>query len=107
MLRITITNGERAVLTVEGRLAGPWVDELARVWSAVAEEHAATTITVRLAAVTFVDAAGKALCRQIHAAGATLEASGCMTRALVDEITVGAAHARATAASIRRTDGAD
>jgi len=89
MLRITTSKGERATLTLEGRLAGPWVDELARAWNALAAGRAAATITVRLDAVSFIDAAGKALCRRIHAAGAVLEASGCMMRAIVDEIAAG------------------
>jgi len=36
--------------------------------------------------VTFIDAAGKELLRTMHTEGATLAASGCMTRAILEEI---------------------
>ena len=83
MLRITVTERpDGAAIVVEGRLAGPNVDELARCWDALP----APAGVVDLDAVTFIDAAGKILLRRLHRAGARLLASGCMTRAIVDEI---------------------
>ena len=87
MLRIT--NAVRAggvTVVLEGRLAGPWVDELARCWDALTATHRMGSICVRLDAVTFIDADGKALLRRMHEAGASLAGSGCMTRATLDEI---------------------
>ena len=87
MLRVTITTGTDGVtMTLEGRLAGPWVDELARCWEALMVTHAASSVRVQLDAVTFVDAPGKALLRGMHQHGAALAASGCMTRAILEEI---------------------
>ncbi len=89
MLRITVTarpDASGTTLALEGRLAGPWVEELARCWGSLAGAGDARTIDVRLDAVTFVDAAGKALLRTMHEHGSILAASGCMTRATLDEI---------------------
>jgi len=84
MLRITITNRPEGVtLALEGRLAGPWVHELAGCWKTIGN---ASAICVQLDAVTFIDAAGKALLRTMHDEGAVLAASGCMTRAILEEI---------------------
>ena len=88
MLRITITTRPEAVTVVlEGRLAGPWVGELAGCWKALtAATQEARSVCVRLDTVTFVDAAGKELLRTMHEQGAAFAASGCMTRAILEEI---------------------
>ncbi len=87
MLRITITTRPEGVTVVlEGRLAGPWVEELARCWRAPTATQDAGLVCVQLDAVTFIDAAGKELLRTVHTEGATLAASGCMTRAILEEI---------------------
>ena len=88
MLRITTTTrAEGVTLMLEGRLAGPWVDEFARCWKALTATQKAGSICVQLDAVTFIDVAGKALLRTMHEEGAALAASGCMTGAILDEIT--------------------
>ena len=87
MLRITNTmRPEGATVVLEGRLAGPWVDELARCWKALATTQDAGSICVELDGVTFIDAAGKALLRTLREEGAALAASGCMTRVILEEI---------------------
>jgi hypothetical protein len=87
VLRITITEGDDATtVALEGRLAGAWVDELGRCWRALKANRDGHAIRVQLDAVTFVDAAGKALLRAMQLGGARLGASGCMTRAIVEEI---------------------
>ena len=87
MLRITITTRPEGVtVALEGRLAGLWVDELARCWKALTVTQDAGSIRVQLDAVTFIDAGGKALLRMMHEQGAALAASGCMTRAILEEI---------------------
>jgi anti-anti-sigma regulatory factor len=59
MLKITFQSGslpEPAVLTLEGRIAGRWVDELRRVYD---EHHGvAHALTIDLREVTFIDQAG-------------------------------------------------
>ena len=87
MLRITNTTRPGGVTVVlEGRLAGLWVDELARCWRALTITHGVGSIWVRLDGVTFIDAAGKTLLRTMHEEGVALAAAGCMTRAILDEI---------------------
>ena len=87
MLRITnTTRPEGVMIVLEGRLAGPWVDELARCWKALTATEDAGSVCVQLDAVTFIDAAGKELLRTMHEEGAALAASGCMTRAILEEI---------------------
>ena len=87
MLRITITTRPEGVTVgLEGRLAGPWVDELARCWKALVATQGAGSVCVQLDAVTFIDAAGKELLRTMHEEGAALAGSGFMTRAILEEI---------------------
>jgi anti-anti-sigma regulatory factor len=88
MLRISNrTNADGlTVVVLEGRLAGPWAEELARCWPTLADTRDAGSISVELDAVTFIDAAGKAVLRRMHEDGAALRASGLMTRAIVQEI---------------------
>ncbi len=87
MLRITSTTRPDGVMVVlEGRLAGPWVDELAQCWKALTIGQDAGSVCVQLDGVTFIDGAGKALLRTMHEKGAALAASGCMTRAILEDI---------------------
>ena len=61
MLRITSTRrAEGTAVAFEGRLAGPWMDELARAWKSLTAAQDARSVSVLLHAVTFVDPAGKA-----------------------------------------------
>jgi len=89
MLRITSRTeaGGLTVVVLEGRLAGPWAEELARCWATLVATHDAGSISVALDAVTFIDAAGKSVLRTMHENGAALTASGPMTCAILEEIT--------------------
>jgi anti-anti-sigma regulatory factor len=87
MLKITtLTNAESIALRLEGRLAGPWVQELERCWDSVVGSTTNHPLTVDLSAVTYVDSAGKDLLKKIHKQGARLVASGCLTSCIVNEI---------------------
>lgn len=89
MLKITgqhDTGTKSISLIVEGRLAGPWVEELNRSWCKLTgsqREHA----IIDLSGVTFIDATGKALLDRLWKQGARLRATGCLTRCIVEEIT--------------------
>jgi hypothetical protein len=87
MLRITIHYGP-ATLTfqLEGKLAGPWVQELADCWKRTWTSHRKPGLRFDLTGVTFVDAGGKAFLAAMHTEGAELLASGCLMRAVVAEI---------------------
>jgi len=87
MLRITLDKNSRATtLRLEGRLTGPWVDELERTWRALASDPIDGRVSVDLTDVTFVGEAGKKLLEAMYGEGAKLKASSCVTRRLVDEI---------------------
>jgi anti-anti-sigma regulatory factor len=73
------------VLVLEGRLAGPWVEELRTYCRRVVETDRWCTM-IDLTGVTFVDAEGKALLAQLWQQGVELRASGCLTRCLVEDI---------------------
>jgi anti-anti-sigma regulatory factor len=87
MLKITIEKNSRCTtLRVEGRLTGPWVDELERTWRAVTSDPADGRVSVDLTDVTFVGEEGKRLLETMYGEGAKLKACGCVTRRLVEEI---------------------
>jgi len=73
-------------LVVEGRLAGPWVQELNAYCRKVFEDHERCAV-IDLTGVTFIDADGKALLERLWRQGAELRASGCLTRCVVEAIT--------------------
>ena len=88
MLKITtLTNTESTTFRLEGRLAGPWVQELERCWVSTVGTRTRGSLSVDLSAVTYVDSDGKDLLKKIHQQGAKLVASGCLTSCVVREIT--------------------
>jgi hypothetical protein len=87
---LKITTQDDAVQTVfelEGKLAGPWVEELHACWRDAT--GGGQPVKVLLCAVTFVDKQGKSLLTEMYRSGAELVAEGCMNKAIVDEITGG------------------
>ncbi len=88
MLRITIHN--EAVTTrfvLEGKLAGPWVEELQKCWQAALIAAPDDAFHLHLADVFFVDEAGQALLAALHRQGVTLTAKGLMAEAVVEAVT--------------------
>lgn len=84
MLRITSEKKRgKTVLAVEGRLAGPWVAALEQCWR---ERAPGEKFSVDLCGVSFIDARGKALLKEIHQQGGKLVADGCLNQAIVSEI---------------------
>jgi outer membrane protein TolC len=84
MLRITTEKKRgKTILSVEGRLAGPWVAALEQCWRTRAPEE---KFSVDLCGVSFIDAAGKVLLKEIHQQGGRLIAEGCLNQAIVQEI---------------------
>jgi len=87
MLKISLAKNPRSTtLRVEGRLTGPWVEELERTWHAVTSDPVNGHVSVDLTDVTFVGEEGKRLLEEMYGEGAKLKASGCATRRLVEEI---------------------
>jgi outer membrane protein len=84
MLRITTEKKRgKTVLSVEGRLAGPWVEALAQCWR---ERVPGEKFSVDLCGVSFIDAAGRLLLKEIHQQGGKLIAEGCLNQSIVQEI---------------------
>jgi anti-anti-sigma regulatory factor len=88
MLRIT-THDVPGCLTfqLEGKLAGPWVQELKDCWQKTLADHRRPVVRVDLRGVTFLDAAGKEVLAALHARGAEFVAAGCAMKAIVAEVT--------------------
>jgi hypothetical protein len=88
MLRITTQEDEQAIaITLEGRIAGPWVAEISRAWMETAPRLAARKLSLDLRNVTYADALGKQALRHIHAqSGAELIVSTPWTQYLAEEI---------------------
>src|SRR5690349_3456167 len=84
MLRITTQKKRgRTILSVEGKLAGPWVAALEQCWK---ERAQGEKYSVDLCGVSFIDAAGRVLLKEIHRQGGKLAAEGCLNQAIVEEI---------------------
>jgi anti-anti-sigma regulatory factor len=88
MLRITTQEDEQAIeITLEGRIAGPWVAEISRAWRETAPRLASRKLSLDLRNVTYADALGKQALRHIHAqSNAELIVSTPWTQYLADEI---------------------
>jgi outer membrane protein len=87
MLRITSDKKKgKVVLTVEGKLAGPWVGTLEQCWRELRAASPDEKFSLNLCAVSFIDPAGKTLLKEIHRQGGQLIAEGCLNQAIVREI---------------------
>lgn len=77
MLKITrISEQHSLTLKLEGKLAGPWVDELEQVWRSIEHRAGGQALVIDLNDVIFIDLAGAILLRQMHAAGTAFRAEG-------------------------------
>ena len=86
MLRITIEKKQdKAALKLEGKLAGPWVDELERAWSSVSSDRPGDSIGVDIRGLMFIDDGGRKLLSRMCAEGATFTAKG-LVKETVEEI---------------------
>src|SRR5712692_8676382 len=87
MLRITTEKKRgKIVLSVEGRLAGPWVAALEQCCRELRAASPREKFQIDLCSVSFIDAAGKVLLKEIHRQGGRLIAEGCLNQAIVNEI---------------------
>jgi outer membrane protein len=88
MLRVTTQKKRsKVLLTVEGRLAGESVSTLEQCWRELRGASPSEKFNVDLCGVSFIDAAGKTLLKEIHRQGGHLVAQGCLNQATVKEIT--------------------
>jgi outer membrane protein len=87
MLRITTEQKRgKVILSVEGRLAGQSVAALEQCWRELRSSSPQGKFSVNLCGVSYIDAAGKVLLKEIHQQGGHLVAEGCLNQAIVREI---------------------
>lgn len=90
MLKITITEtAADCRVKLEGKLAGPWVQELERCLAAAPPRCCDRPVIVDLADVDFVDQNGKRLLERMHHSGVILRADTLTMRPLIAELTGG------------------
>src|SRR5258707_177457 len=103
MLRVTtLKKRSKVVLTVEGRLAGDSVSTLEQCWRELRAASPTEKFNVDLCGVSFIDADGKTLLKEIYRQGGRLVAQGCLNQETVKEIT-GAAGGRSETDSKKDT----
>jgi hypothetical protein len=86
MLKITTHVLDDATrITLEGRLAGPWIGELERCWREAQQSAGGRQLIVDLTGVTFVEQEGKAVLARMYQEGADLLASGSCMRSIVED----------------------
>lgn len=87
VLRISVEeNGRDLSLILEGRLVGPWVDELQRVCGDLGPPANYGRLTVDLCGVTAMDASGQALLDRLLQCGATFRCSDVMNQYWVEQM---------------------
>ena len=75
-------------IKLEGRMAGPWVDELTRVWQEKAPHLASRKLLLDLRDMTFADTDGTQALRSIYVqTNAELLAGTPWTRFIAEQIT--------------------
>jgi hypothetical protein len=91
-LRITIQENDKTIgITFEGRVAGPWAEEVSRLWLELAPRVGTRSLCLDLRNVTYSDAVGKLALRDIYAqTNARLVTSTPWTQYLAEEISTAA-----------------
>src|SRR5438552_4143744 len=103
MLRITTEKKRgKTVLNVEGRLAGPWVAALEQCWRELQAGAQGQKFHLNLCGVSFIDACGRMLLKEIHRQGGQLIAEGCLNQAIVQEIVAREKQGASNGAKARR-----
>lgn len=87
MLRITINDSlKQQKWTLQGRLAGEWVQTLRSAWMRVRSHSEGRKCLIDLDGVTSIDRNGEALLAEILADGAQCMATGVYTKALLKQL---------------------
>jgi aryl-alcohol dehydrogenase-like predicted oxidoreductase len=87
MLRITTHSEDAAtVFILEGKLVGPWAQELEKCWRTAISIEPRGPIQVNLAKVTFIDDIGKQLVAQMRRSGVRLTGAGLIAEFICTEI---------------------
>jgi ABC-type transporter Mla MlaB component len=90
VLRISITeNATEMRLVLQGRLTGPWIDELKTTWKAASQLLKGRTCKVDIDQLTFIDKRGHRLLRAMSREGAQFIANDLYIRGLAKELKSG------------------
>ena len=87
MLKITVQEDEGAqTIKLEGKIVGPWVEEVNRTWSSLVPSLSSKQLHLDLCGVAFVDAKGRELLREIYQkANVRFLADSPLTRYFADD----------------------
>lgn len=67
MLRITVLEDQMTqTIKLEGKIGGPWVEELERTWTSLAPSLGSKKLQLDLRGVAFADDEGRKLLREIY-----------------------------------------
>jgi hypothetical protein len=67
MLKITVHDDQRThTIKLEGKIGGPWVEELERTWTAITPTLGSKRLQLDLRGVAFADDKGRELLRRIY-----------------------------------------
>jgi anti-anti-sigma regulatory factor len=87
VIRISqVHEGSKQRLLVEGTLSGDWVDVLKNSWLERPHAPNGEPMRIDLSGVTYVDEKGRELLARMIRDGEELQATGVMTRAVIEEI---------------------
>lgn len=87
MIRINrISERPTLRLIVEGTLSGEWVDELEKCWLDAKSALSDGQIRVDLSGVSYIDDKGRRLLKRMFCDGTELQATGVMTKGIIEEI---------------------
>jgi anti-anti-sigma regulatory factor len=86
MLKIdTIESASEILLALQGRLAGPWVDELESQWRRMQAKAGERRIAIDLSGVTGIDGAARYLLQLMRVRSVRLVGASIAIRASVDD----------------------
>jgi anti-anti-sigma regulatory factor len=86
MLKIdTIESASEILLALQGRLAGPWVDELESQWRRIQAKAGERRIAIDLSGVTGIDGAARYLLQLMRVRSVRLVGASIAIRASVDD----------------------
>lgn len=87
MLRIGVhQEGESTIFKIEGKLTAPSAIELENCWQEARVARSLRYFVVKLAAVTFIDSESRELLTRMRREGVKLVPTGCLMKAIVDQI---------------------
>ena len=85
MLRITATTTDKVVLRLEGRLVGPWVDELRKtVW----RTEGCRQLEIDVSDLTYVDEDGEKALSWLHSMGARFQGKSPFSEFLFERLKI-------------------